>query len=284
MPTPRVIAITGLSGSGKSLIAAHLLRIFQRRGLNVITRSFAAPLKIFLHKLGITRGHPKFRDAAQFLSGLRGVVSEDVYARPLADFIGIMDADLMIVDDMRFPNELCALWHPETMVSFRLVRNGAGLSEEQGDHESEQYIPDLRVDYEIHNNGTPEDTARELWYLARKELWQQEPIRAYIAGPLSGRDFHCNVERARILGENLRQLGFWIFVPHTQAPLAAKDLQPGDADYEQGLGESMSVLQHWAECVVVPDYTEETLTHGVQKELEFARNNDIPVFSVGEIP
>lgn len=143
---PRVVALTGVAGSGKSTAAGYL----QRRGYQLV--KFAGPLKDMLRAIGLAEqqieGGEKERPAA-LLQGKtprhamqtlgtewgRKCLGDDFWVglwRARVDAI-LENGGRVVVDDCRFPNEAAAIRAMGGDI-YRLVGRG-GLS---GMHESER--------------------------------------------------------------------------------------------------------------------------------------------------
>lgn len=139
---PRVIALTGLAGSGKSTAADYLVADY---GYTLV--KFAGPLKAMLREVGLTvneiEGNRKElpidflcgktpRQAMQTLGYEWGrkCIGEDFWVN--AWRLAVNDCRHVVVDDCRFPNEAMAVRRLGGEV-WRITGRG-GIA---GDHESE---------------------------------------------------------------------------------------------------------------------------------------------------
>ena len=162
MTAPRVIALCGLAGSGKSTIADHLI------GCHGFTRvKFADTLKAMLRMLGLDNRHiegelkelpcPMLGGAtprhAMITLGTewgRDMIWRDLWVSNwLARAQAVLDAGgRVVVDDMRFPNE--AEYAAKLgAVRLRVVRPGATA----GAHVSEAHAGALPVDFTVANDS-----------------------------------------------------------------------------------------------------------------------------------
>ena len=173
----KVIGLTGRSGAGKTLIARSLQQhLWLQVGYLAKVLPMAQPLKDFLKELGVLRDHPHFRDAAQYLGGLRKVINRDVYCTAFESQLERMLPAFkwIIVDDLRFPHEaqwLCSKHQAFLVRLMRLERpNETRLTTTQARHESELCWDRISVDLEVANESTPEWAAEHIWEHAREVL------------------------------------------------------------------------------------------------------------------
>lgn len=187
----KVIGFTGLAGSGKTTASEALLNEAVERRLAAVKLSFAAPLRQIC-----TIAYPWvpreyfYGNKAQKQTQIPGM-PEGITGRRILQLIGtdafrsiyvetwtrlveyqIEDArkrgstDLIVIDDLRFPNELemlkrvgavtlrCNRTQPEEPPLRVEDADGNVTWISQGIHESERHIPTLPVDIDIDNNGT----------------------------------------------------------------------------------------------------------------------------------
>lgn len=168
-PARRIIAFTGLAGSGKSTAALHLCDIGWTRV------RFAGPLKAMMAALGLTpdeiEGHLK-EQPCELLGGKtprygmqslgtewgRNLIAPDLWIRAWQAAVSRVPAGKnIVVDDCRFANEAEAVLAAGGHI-IRVVRNGAGSA--AAGHASEQEMASLPARSEIENNGTVADFLR----------------------------------------------------------------------------------------------------------------------------
>lgn len=100
---PVIVSIIGRNGSGKSTAALHYEQRMQAAGIKTLRLSFAEPLKAIASSVGITK---KDRDKLeQFSDSMKTNLGQDIFARVMLDRIDASDADVIIVDDMRYAVE-----------------------------------------------------------------------------------------------------------------------------------------------------------------------------------
>lgn len=178
MSAPRVIAICGLAGAGKSTIADHLVE--RHRYTRV---KFAGPLKDMLRSLGLDddelEGDLKERPCG-LLCGMtprhamvtlgtewgRNLIGPDLWVSVWHERVAsiLSSGGRVVVDDLRFPNE-----------HARAVQIGASVlrvsrpreSSARAPHESEAYANTMQVDHEVVNGGGVSDllAAVDMWLL-----------------------------------------------------------------------------------------------------------------------
>jgi hypothetical protein len=116
---PRVVALTGAAGSGKSTAADYLIR---QHGYERV--KFAGPLKDMCRAIGLTEDHiegrlkevpsdmlcgktPRYLMQALGTELGRNLIGEDFWIRLWLHRVA--GADRVVVDDCRFPNEAAAV-------------------------------------------------------------------------------------------------------------------------------------------------------------------------------
>jgi hypothetical protein len=165
-PAPRrIIAMTGLAGSGKSTAALHLVKY---HGWHRVR--FAGPLKAMMAALGLSEreidgdlkeqpcallGGCTPRHAMQTLGTEwgRDIIDPSLWIRAWQHALAQVPADVnVVVDDCRFPNEAYAVRLAGGII-VRVEREGAGQS--AAGHSSEGYRVDTGPCLE--NNGSVQD-------------------------------------------------------------------------------------------------------------------------------
>lgn len=163
MKIPAIIGLTGYAGSGKTLTADLLVESY-----GAVKVSFATALKEIANDLPVVdrliadwgpeqakRDHAVVRETYQKLGeGVRRVLGEYTWVdhlesrwdSPEGD---LRDADLIVIDDVRYPNEaeICD-W------VLYVERGPVGPLNE---HESELGVADLPADLWIDNSGSLDD-------------------------------------------------------------------------------------------------------------------------------
>ncbi|GHC61771.1 deoxynucleotide monophosphate kinase [Limoniibacter endophyticus] len=153
---PRVIALAGAAGSGKSTVADHLV------DLHGYTRvKFAGPLKDMCRAIGLTDEHIEGglkevpadilqgKSPRQFMQALGTEFGRDMIGENF--WVGLWEAraaqhDRVVVDDCRFPNEAAAVRRLGGVVIKLEGRGGIGFG-----HASERF--DFIADAVIQNDG-----------------------------------------------------------------------------------------------------------------------------------
>lgn len=154
----RIIGLTGLAGSGKSLAAELLEHRF-----DFVRVSFADPLRDMLSSLGID-----VRDKSSTPSVLQGrtvryalqtlgtewgrnLIGQDVWAAAALHRARQMSGLVLpvVFDDVRFDNEAAAI-RAEGGQIWRIVRPGLTRM----DHASENGVDDRLVDHTLVNDGS----------------------------------------------------------------------------------------------------------------------------------
>lgn len=168
-PTPRLIGVCGIKGSGKSVVATELTKA------GFATVKFAAPLKAMLRVLGLTddhlEGHLKEMPSPMLMGRTprwamqslgtewgRDLIHPDLWVSQWKNIVcDVLDhGGRVVVDDMRFANELKALKEIGGH-SVRIERPGTEIVQ----HPSETTVMALPVDQIISNTGTIEDLRGE---------------------------------------------------------------------------------------------------------------------------
>lgn len=172
----KLVGVTGLARSGKdsfakSFTSAGYYRLAFADPLKRIAAYLSRePTQLFFSDKGKEEICPSFgKTRREVLQGLgvsvRDTLGPDAWVNfALAHWLEMKQAPTVITD-VRFDNEAAAIRDAGGMI-VRIVRPGAGLSGEQGQHSSEAGVSDDLVDVEITNDGTLGELAVE----ARKIL------------------------------------------------------------------------------------------------------------------
>lgn len=175
-PTPIVVGLSGLAGSGKSVVADHLI---EARGF--VRVKFANGLKNMLRTLMAGQGadpvyierciegdlkevpckylaHRTPRHAMQTLGtewGRETISTNfwaDVAIATCRDHLN--KGQSVVVDDLRFPNEFWALVDQVHASVWKVTRPGIVAP---NDHKSEGLLDGFKFDAELHNGRTIDD-------------------------------------------------------------------------------------------------------------------------------
>lgn len=156
----RIVAFTGLAGSGKSTAALHLVE----QGWTRVR--FAGPLKAMMAALGLTQDEiegsrkevpcdllagktPRYAMQTIGTEWGRDIIAPDLWIR--AWRAALPAAGSVVVDDCRFKNEAEAVTAAGGFL-IRVSREGAGAG--AAGHSSEALCASLPAITEIQNNGT----------------------------------------------------------------------------------------------------------------------------------
>jgi len=187
----KLIALCGAKGSGKTLIAEHLVT---EMGFTRI--SFAAPMRDMLEAIGVTpyyhtvsknepieslAGEPTARELLVTLgtSWGRECVHTSFWCSIAMNRVteALVRGENVVIDDMRFPNEFdaVAIWGgtaikvlrgtPATYPPFalKLYKRLPSLAQLLGmPHESELHWPNMECDIDINNNGSINSSITQL--------------------------------------------------------------------------------------------------------------------------
>jgi hypothetical protein len=169
------IGLVGRKRVGKDTAARHLARTYDYRPLgfaDALRQAVEAldPIVDYSPCRGVFRyrqvvaahgyeaakdRHPEVRRVLQnYGLGLRQTLGEDVWVEALVRRLpGLSEEVPAAVTDVRFPNEVEGL-RERGFILVRLTRD-TGLEDDP--HPSEAFVDTLPVDYEVDNDGTPED-------------------------------------------------------------------------------------------------------------------------------
>lgn len=180
-----VIGLTGKFKSGKTTVAKNLVVELAAMGHTVKILSFAAPLKAMADVLLRSFGMPEealtslsinkfkqldsidldvsYRYLLQTLGTDWGrrLIDEDIWIKAASATISALDDDIIIFDDVRFPNELEWISGLNGMV-FKLLRTTEQERLLESNHASEAANDNLNVDETIDNNGRVSETCKEI--------------------------------------------------------------------------------------------------------------------------
>ena len=158
----KIIAITGLKGSGKTEISKHLVSHYAFDRI-----SFADPLKIMLRAMGLTYeelwgqekevpsellGGKTPRHAMQTLGTEWGriLIDKDIWCRVWKQGVEATSQTRIVTDDLRFVNEVEIIKSLGGHV-IKIVRPGFATKDS---HQSELEITKLKYDFKIINDGS----------------------------------------------------------------------------------------------------------------------------------
>lgn len=171
-----IIGITGHLGSGKTEVAGILIEH------GFVRQRFAQPLKDMLRAVGIGAdyldgalkeepcpllGGASARHAMQTLGTEwgRNLIHPDLWI--LIWRARVKECSLVVVDDVRFPNEAEAILSLGGAI-WRVSRPGC----DGNGHISESYVDRLSVSQEILNNGTTDWLRRQVDVIVREFVWK----------------------------------------------------------------------------------------------------------------
>lgn len=167
-----IIGFCGLAGSGKDTAANAIVNYANSIG-GAAKLAFADPMRDMLLALGVPRKYIEeraykevpipglgrsYRQLAQTLGTEWGRVchGEDFWVKALAMRVGACTKDIVVIPDVRFPNE--AAWISKDGFLVRINRPGV---EPVNPHESERYVSDLPTWTSIMNDRSEQDLEEE---------------------------------------------------------------------------------------------------------------------------
>lgn len=108
-----VIAFAGLARAGKTSAAQFVTDILGEKGYTVVRASFAGPIREGLKAFGITKEeyYDNYRDLAQYVGAYCRGIEDDWWVQVTLNKIKQASeyAEYVIIDDLRYPNEVKAL-------------------------------------------------------------------------------------------------------------------------------------------------------------------------------
>ena len=170
---PKVIAVTGLKGSGKNTVANHIIDLYKEK-LQIKTVAFADPIRKqieYIFKLdGTDKQYDSFKRSTMSF-GVGYVGNSTIYARRAVREIGMLmrsydetqfvtyvhnkivsEKDkVWIITDLRFENELDYLMSMNAFI-LKVARDVP-----QDDHITENGINDKFCNVVLNNNGSEDD-------------------------------------------------------------------------------------------------------------------------------
>ncbi len=159
----KIVAITGLKGSGKTEISRYLVSHYAFDRI-----SFADPLKIMLRAMGLTYeelwgqekevpsellGGKTPRHAMQTLGTEWGriLIDKDIWCRVWKQGVEMSSQTRIVTDDLRFPNEVEII----KRLGGHIIKVKRGHEfDTQDTHQSEIEISRLPYDFKIINDGS----------------------------------------------------------------------------------------------------------------------------------
>lgn len=148
------IAICGKAGSGKTTIANHLIDKY-----GFWKYSFAAAIKELARELfGM---EDKDRTLLQGIGQSMRDIDSEVWVRYLMNSIEANDADNVVIDDLRYPNE--ALWcRAHGFHIVKLVGRERKMTKAQRNHPSETGVDEIVPDSMIDSTGSIEQATVQM--------------------------------------------------------------------------------------------------------------------------
>ena len=155
------VLISGKAGAGKTTLANMVLENLRLQGVqeNIVVEPFAKKLKQLATELGWNG--VKDEAGRRFLQNLGSAIrsyDEDYFAREVDK--NTMYADLVIIDDWRFPNEARYFNNTADIMKVAVIGRQAELAPELANDPSETSLPDplspiggVFYDQVINNSG-----------------------------------------------------------------------------------------------------------------------------------
>ena len=156
----KIICISGKAEHGKTTTAKVIKTILSERGYHILITNYAGILKFICTSLFDWDGQ-KNEEGRRLLQH----VGTDVVRKQDPDFwVNFMRSvlklcpnewDYVLIDDVRFPNEIEGLQNDFDVITLRVSRPDYEnkLTEEQRQHPSETALDDYHFDYMIVNPG-----------------------------------------------------------------------------------------------------------------------------------
>lgn len=177
----RVVAFTGLAGSGKSTAALHLVEQGWARV------RFAGPLKAMMAALGLSEREiegdlkeqpcdllagktPRYAMQTIGTEWGREIIAPDLWIRAWRAALDCLPPGVnVVVDDCRFANEAAAVLAVPGGAIIRVMRPGSGAG--AAGHKSEQEMASLPAIGQIDNVGTVEAFLADVDRIVRDLSW-----------------------------------------------------------------------------------------------------------------
>lgn len=178
----KIIAITGKAGAGKDTIGDYLCQTHFYKKF-----SFAYPIRqIIKAAFNLSDNQiydreykdvplPNFpnmtvRKALQLVGTdmFRDSVDKDIWAKNMIYRIHDCPSDLIVITDLRFPNEQDVLvkYYGNNCMFLKITKDGCNGNVGVSNHESESY--DLKCDITIENNSTKPELYETIEYIINK--------------------------------------------------------------------------------------------------------------------
>ena len=158
----KILLVSGEAQNGKDTFAIAATKILNGKGITTKTVHFADSLKAKAKELG----HDGLKDGPgrTFLQKLGSIIR----AKDINHWVDLVvkdckmfpDADIIIIPDTRYPNEIQRFVEAGFDVAHIRVKRpnfDNGLTDEQKNHPSETALNDVTPDAYIYNDGTLKD-------------------------------------------------------------------------------------------------------------------------------
>jgi len=166
------IGISGKMGSGKSTLANNIIKVLDSFSIKIV--SLAKPIKdlqkVIYNQLDMELEGVKDRDLLIAL-GLWGRGKDpEFWLDKAIESMDKMECDVIICDDVRFPNE--AKWFNENGILLRLegTQRGDNVDESQKNNVSEIAIDDFPFKHTISNINSEEESLLATMKVISEEL------------------------------------------------------------------------------------------------------------------
>src|SRR5699024_6422004 len=166
-----LIALTGKLRSGKTTASTHISAIYGHSAL-----SFGSYVNYYAGQIFGTNTNKKPRKLLQDFGQAMRKIDENVWVRKLEGtkemYERVFDKTRFVIDDLRQPNEY--RWAREN--GFTIIRinsaedvrieqakkEGDEFTEKDLAHDTERYVDEFEVDYEVNNNGDYNDFIKQI--------------------------------------------------------------------------------------------------------------------------